>query len=520
MPILNPDEILRYLNAKGFLSSAEVELVNSRWTVDKHGPLLQYLGREKLLPEEVAQDLITLIGNSQLEGLEPQLPGLVLLNMIGRGGRGSVYRAWQPSLRRVVAVKVLSKALSSNREYIQRFLREARVASKVQHRNIVRAYDINKKGAAVYMVMEYVSGSSVGQILRAKPKLELPHAVEVTRLIADAIGYISKVGLVHRDIKPDNVMIDRRGRVKLCDLGLARPAGTTNLTSPLVAQGTPAYMSPEAAMSPEVDCQADVYSLGVTLYRMVLGKVPFENSDPVEVLRMHVEVEPRGLDGGELPGALQDLLLAMLAKDPKKRPAAKDLAREFAAVQKTIPGLEKHSLWELVPGGEPTAWTGSEDSSLALEPTGEIVRDPEAGQAPPKFQAWNDPALAPRPSVAASRGMTGIGLGTLGLALFVCVLYILFNTLSGPPEPIEDPRVPELEAQVKKAEAEAGTAEMERKRMAALMQEAAARLKLENEEDLARKELEPRRDTTARMIEEIAAMREAAKTHTLPGAGD
>jgi hypothetical protein len=253
---------------------------------------------------------------------------------------------------------------------------------------------------------------------------------------------------------------------------------------------------------------------------MLLGRVPFENSDPVEVLRMHVEVEPRGLDDGELPGALQNLLIAMLAKEPKKRPPAKDLARELAAVQKTIPGLEKHALWELVPGGEPTAWTGSEDSALALEPTGEVDRDAEPGQAPAKFQPWNDPALAPRPSAAASRGMTGIGLGTLGFALFVCVLYILFTLLSGDPEPIQDPRVPELEAAVKRAEAEAGTAELERKRMAALMQEAAARLKLENEEDLARKELEPRRDTTARIIAEIAAMRETAKTYTVPGAGD
>jgi eukaryotic-like serine/threonine-protein kinase len=353
VPVLKPDEILRYLNAKGFLSAAEVELVNSRWSMEKDGPLLQYLGREKLLPDEVVEDLITLIGNNQLEGLEPQLPGLVMLSLIGRGGRGSVYRAWQPSLRRVVAVKVLSKALSDNREYIQRFLREARVASKVQHRNIVRAYDINRKGGNVYMVMEYVSGASVGQILRGKPKLELYHAVEVARLIAEAIAYIGKVGLVHRDIKPDNIMIDRKGRVKLCDLGLARPSGSTNLTAPMVAQGTPAYMSPEAAVSPEIDIQADVYSLGVTLYRMLLGKVPFENKDPVEVLRMHVEVAPRGLDDGELPGALQELVRKMLEKDPARRPASAELPRELAAVQKAIPGLEKHQLWELVPGASP-----------------------------------------------------------------------------------------------------------------------------------------------------------------------
>lgn len=520
MPVLKPDEILRYLNARGFLSPAEIELVKSRWSMDRDGPLLQYLGREELLPAEVVEDLITLIGNNQLEGLEPQLPGLVLLNMIGRGGRGSVYRAWQPSLRRVVAVKILSKALSNNREYIQRFLREARVASKAQHRNIVRAYDINKKGPSVYMVMEYVSGASVGQILRKHPTLELQHAIEIARLIADAIAYIGKVGLVHRDIKPDNIMIDRKGRVKLCDLGLARPTGSTNLTGPMVAQGTPAYMAPEAAVSPDIDSQADVYSLGVTLYRMVLGKVPFENKDPVEVLRMHVEEQPRGLDGGELPGALQDLIRQMLAKNPKERPDAKQLVKELIALQKTIPNLEKHQLWELVPGGEPTQMTQSEQDSLSLDPTGETARPAmEAGQEPAPYKAWEDPTLAPRPAGNQKR-VTGIGFGTLGFALFVCVVYILFTALSGPPEPPEDPRVPELEAEIKQLESRAGGAEMERQRMATLMREAAERLKLENEEDLKRKEDEPRSDSTDSVIDEIKSMRESGRTRQLPGADD
>lgn len=520
LPVLKPDEILRYLTAKGFLSAAEVELVNSRWSVDKDGPLLQYLGRESLLPTDVVEDLIILIGNNQLEGLEPQLPGLVLLNMIGRGGRGSVYRAWQPSLRRVVAVKILSRALSDNREYIHRFLREARVASKVQHRNIVRAFDINKKGASVYMVMEYVAGVSLGQVLRGKTKLALPHAMEISRLVAEAVAYVGKVGLVHRDIKPDNVMIDRKGRVKLCDLGLARAAGTTELTSPMVAQGTPSYMSPEAAVSNEIDSQADVYSLGVLMYRVLLGRVPFENSDPVEVLRMHVEELPRGLDGGELPGALQELIRRMLEKDPKRRPAAKDLPREIAALQKTIPGLEKHQLWEIVPGGQPTAWTGTDDAQLELEATAEVQREAEAGQIPSKVQPWNDPTLAPRAPVRAARPMPGLGIGALGFALFVCILYIIFVTMSGDPTPIADPRVEQLEAEVKRLENTLNAAEHSRKRMASDMQEASTRLKLENEQDLIRQEQEPRRDRPADVVKEIAAMRDAAQSHSLPGAKD
>lgn len=506
MPVLKPDEVLRYLNARGFLSSAEVELVLSRWNLERDGPLLQYIARENLLPEEVAQDLIELIGSNQLEGLEPNLPGLVLLHMVGRGGRGSVYRAWQPSLRRVVAVKILSRALSGNREYVQRFIREARVASKVAHRNIVRAFDINKKGSDVYMVMEFVSGVSLGGVLRARQKLPPREALEIARLVGEAISYIAKVGLVHRDIKPDNVMIDRKGRVKLCDLGLARPSGGANLTSPMVAQGTPAYMAPENALGNDIDSQADVYSLGVTLYRMLLGKLPFDNPDPVEVLRMHVEEEPRGLDGGEIPGALSELIRRMLHKDPKQRPSGKEIGRELAALQKTLPGLENPKLFELVPGGAPTAMVAYQ-SELDLEETGE---SPAAQPAAAPYKAWEDPQLASRPTTQKRPlPLPGMGIGTLVAALLLCVAYILFMTLSGTPDPLQDPRVPELEKEVSDLKARLATAEFDRNAMSALMQQAADRLKLENAEDLRRKESEPRRDHVEDILPEIAAMKKA-----------
>ncbi|MCL4730490.1 MAG: serine/threonine protein kinase, partial [Planctomycetes bacterium] len=428
---------------------------------------------------------------------------LQLLHMVGRGGRGSVYRAWQPSLRRVVAVKILSRALSGNREYIQRFIREARVASKAAHRNIVRAFDINKKGADVYMVMEYVSGISLGAVLRSRQKLAAGDVLAIAALVGDAISYIAKVGLVHRDIKPDNIMIDRKGRVKLCDLGLARPSGGANLTSPMVAQGTPAYMAPENALGHDIDSQADVYSLGVTMYRAALGKLPFDNPDPVEVLRMHVEEEPRGLDGGELPGALADLIRRMLAKDPKARPPARELGRELAALQKTLPGMDHPKLYELVPGGAPTAIVAYQ-SELDLE-------EPQP-QAPPQpaYKAWEDPTLAPRPAVTRRPlPLPGMGVGTLVAALILCIAYILFVSLSGPATPPEDPRVGELQKQVSDLEARLATAELERKTVATLMHEAAERLKLENQEDLRRKEVEPPRQKLDDVIPELAAMRKA-----------
>ena len=502
MPVLRPDDVLRYLGARGFLSGAEVELVQARWALERDGPLLDFLAREKILPEEVAADMAELLGAGQLEGLEPALPGLVLLRQVGRGGRGSVYRAWQPSLRRVVAVKILSRALSGNREYVQRFIREAKVASKAAHRNIVRAFDINRRGADVYMVMEYVSGVSLGAILRQRTRLPVREGLEIGRAVGDALSYIARVGLVHRDIKPDNIMIDRGGRVKLCDLGLARPSGGAQFTSPLVAQGTPSYMAPETAMGREIDSQADVYGLGVTLYRTLLGKLPFDNPDAVEVLRMHVEENPRGLDNGDLPGALNELIRRMLAKEPAQRPPAREMGREIRALQRALPDTENPRLYELVPGGEPAAeasYSGEDDLD---EPEAGAFAEAAPAAAP---QAWTE--AAPHAPVARRGIMPGAGVGTLALALIAAIGYILFMTLGGMPEAPQDPRVPELEQKLKQLEEKLAAAESERTGQAALIQQAAQRLQLEQAHDARNATNAPPRDSVEDVLPEIEAMR-------------
>ena len=512
VPILNPTDVLRYLRRKGFLSAGEVELVESRWSADREGPLLPYLAREKILPEEVAEDLITLIGNGQLEGLEPVLPGLILLQMVGRGGRGSVYRAWQTSLRRVVAVKILNKGLVGNREYIQRFLREARVASKVNHRNIVRAFDINKKGGNVYMVMEYVSGRSVGEILHHHPKLAPADALEIAYQTGEAIAYAARVGIVHRDIKPDNIMIDRKGRVKLCDLGLARPAGATSLTAPMVAQGTPNYMAPEAAISPEIDSQADVYSLGVTLYRMLLGRVPFEHSDPVEVLRMHVEEPVEGLESNDLPGALSDLMRRMLEKSPSRRPDAKSLPREIGALMKTLPGMEKHRLWDLVPGGAPTAHIA--EAQLALEPTDEMQRVPAAPVYDPV------PAITSTPSTRLtlrSNRLTVAAFTVMAVALVVSLAYIIVSGVGGPAATNNEETIDALRERVTTLTERLDRQTREQKRIAELMREAMDRLEAENREDAQHRSDRPARDTSSDVMEEIRELERIHALQKLPG---
>ena len=524
MPALSPDEVMRYLNTKGFLSSAEIELVKSRWKPDRDGALMHWIGKERLLPAEVAADVISLLAENQLEGLEPHLPGLILLSLAGKGGRGSVYRAWQPSLKRVVAVKILAKELAQNREYLQRFLREAKVASKVNHKNVVRAYDINKSSGNIYLVMEYVAGASVGDVLRERGKLTSGDALEVAHKVAEAVAYISQGGMVHRDIKPDNIMLDQKGRVKLCDLGLARPSGTTNLTSPMVAQGTPAYMSPEAAMSPEIDSQADVYSLGVTLYRMLIGKLPFDHSDPVEILRMHIEEEPRGLDGGELPGALSELIRRMMDKDPKKRPTAKDLPREIASLMKAIPGLDKSSLWELVEGGEQTLPVPGEPGALALEPTGELGF--ALTQAPPSQRAWETPAPAApsapvgSPTTRAVNPLTGIGFGTMALALVLCVAYIVFFTMELPKNKDPDPQIEQLRTENAALKAEVKAGQDQRAGLTLFFERAAARLQDELDHEQLRELQKPARESLDDVSSELTELRKMHNAGDLPGSGD
>jgi serine/threonine-protein kinase len=295
-------------------------------------------------------------------------------------------------------------------------------------------------------------------------------------------------------------MIDRQGRIKLCDLGLARPTGGPEFTSPMFAQGTPSYMAPETAQGREIDAQADVYGLGVTLYRTLLGKLPFDNPDPVEVLRMHVEENPRGLDNGDLPGALNELIRRMLAKDPAQRPPAREIGREIAALQRALPDTEHPKLYELVPGGAPGA-TVAYHSELDLDDGPEpAIPEPIAPRAPEPLPATSPSSRRPRP-------MPGAGVGTLIAALVACVAYILFMTLGNTPEPPQDPRVPELQQKVGDLEARLQAAEQERTAYAQVMQQAAERLRMENAEDLRRIEREPRKDKVDDLLPEIEAMR-------------
>jgi len=215
-----------------------------------------------------------------------------IVEELGRGGMGVVYKALQESLNRFVAVKTLSDAaMLSDAGLVERFLREARIMARLSHPNIAAIYDVGRHDDFYYIVMEFIDGSTCEQMLDERGRLPEHEAVETAIPVAEALNHLYRNNLVHRDVKPSNIMLDRRsGAVKLCDLGLARECeDVAQLTQQGTVLGTPYYISPEQAEGrADIDIRADIYSLGATLYHMVTGKVPFEAASAMRVVVKHL----------------------------------------------------------------------------------------------------------------------------------------------------------------------------------------------------------------------------------------
>ena len=243
---------------------------------------------------------------------------------IGRGAMGVVYRATDLRLRRTVAIKVLPPDLAFRPETRERFLREAEMAAQLSHPNIVPIFSVDEKGGIVHFVMAYVEGESLGERLEREPHPPLELVRRVLRDVADALDYAHRHGVIHRDIKPDNILLDRHGsRPVVTDFGIARAGETqARLTVTGVAVGTPSYMSPEQAMGDrELDGRSDIYSLGIVGYRMVAGELPFRAASSAGMMLKHLSEQPLPLAGQrpDAPPALVAAIEQALAKRPEER---------------------------------------------------------------------------------------------------------------------------------------------------------------------------------------------------------
>jgi serine/threonine protein kinase len=258
--------------------------------------------------------------------LAPHFPQLQIQGLLGQGGMGAVYKAKQVKLDRLVALKVLPSSANGDPEFAERFAREARALARMQHPHIVSVHDFGEAGGHYYLLLEYVDGMNLRELMRAG-RVSPDQVIRVVQALADALQYAHQNEIIHRDIKPENVLIDRQGRVKIADFGLAKlagldPAGYT-LTGASEAMGTPHYMAPEQLERPkEVDHRADLYSLGVVFYELLTGELPLGRFDPPSAK-------------SAIDSRMDEIVLKCLERDPAKR---------FQSAAEILAAIEAQSL--------------------------------------------------------------------------------------------------------------------------------------------------------------------------------
>ena len=252
-----------------------------------------------------------------------------LVEQIGMGGMAIVYRAIDMRTGHNVAVKVLRPEFNQDAEFVGRFQREAEAASKMTHHNIVNLLDVGMDGENRYLVMEYVQGKTLKELIQEKGRLNPQVAAQVTIRILSALQHAHQNGIIHRDIKPQNILVNADGHVKVADFGIARMADSSTLTRGDSVMGSVHYFSPEQASGQAADARSDIYSCGVVLYEMLTGEVPFDGDTAVSVALKHVSEEPRSMRelNPAISRALDEVVMRALAKDGARR---YQTAAEFA----------------------------------------------------------------------------------------------------------------------------------------------------------------------------------------------
>jgi serine/threonine protein kinase len=306
--------------------------------------------------------VLIVIEEELMENLTGKKLGLYeIVAPLGEGGMAAVYRAYQPSMNRYVALKILPQSLAKDPQFVGRFQQEAKVLAKLQHPHVLPVFDFGEAEGYTYIVMPLVESGALTELLQGRP-LSLKQIRRLIAQIGEALDYARARGLVHRDVKPSNVLVDGRGNCLLTDFGLAKIVeGSAKFTDTGGILGTPAYMSPEQGRGLPIDGRSDIYSLGVILYEMATGKPPFDAETPIAIVFKHIQepLPPPAALNPDLPEAVEQVILKALAKDPADRfqTAREMVAALQAAIPETLSG--SRTATQATPPKSPTVKAGA-----------------------------------------------------------------------------------------------------------------------------------------------------------------
>jgi serine/threonine protein kinase len=270
-----------------------------------------------------------------------------LVEKIGEGGMALVYKAEDSLLRRLVAVKVLRSQYANDLEFVERFRREAQAAASLSHANVVNIYDVGQENGIDYIVMEYVAGENLKDLIRREAPFTVRRALSIALQICEALNHAHQHNIVHRDIKPHNILITAEGRVKVTDFGIARAVSASGLTQTGVVLGSVQYFSPEQAQGGVVGTQSDLYSLGCVMYEMLTGKVPFSGESPIAIALKQIQETPAPVDKVRpgLPANVSRIVAKALAKELTQRyPTAYAMIRELQVAMAGEPTMDGEDL--------------------------------------------------------------------------------------------------------------------------------------------------------------------------------